>query len=202
MAASRSISWTSGNAEKRAIHSSKSSNSRALLLALYELDDLAAHQINGRNQHGHLIGNSGACSCASGRQGLKAEVKDGSGERGIGSPALKDIEKSCAPPAAAGSNDWNAHGIGHCAASARNRNPIPVPSQSMEVSRISPAPRCFGLPRPSHCVAPGGLPSATDISLQCDPHRGAWRRWRQSPPAIQNVRRSRVIRSGRQWRRN
>ena len=56
MAASRSISCTSGKSRKPLHPLVKIVELQSFLFALHQLDDLAAHQINRRNQHGHLTG--------------------------------------------------------------------------------------------------------------------------------------------------
>ncbi len=54
MAASRSINWTKRKARKLLDPVFKVVESKAELFALHQLDDAAAQQIDGRNQHGSL----------------------------------------------------------------------------------------------------------------------------------------------------
>ena len=143
MAASRSMTWTSGYLEKRSTHSWKLSNSSALLAALHELDDFAAHQVDGRNQHGQPHGN--ACSarscCLRSTSALDAVSerwrRRERRRRGLRGRPRRNVRRRP-------HHRRRSPGCGRRQQQLRVRaqsKPDAVPSRSMEVSRISPAPR-------------------------------------------------------------
>ena len=71
MAASRSISCTSGNSRKLLDPVFEIVERKPQLLALHKLDNAAAHQINRRNQHGNLTGTPAAASSSLSERALE-----------------------------------------------------------------------------------------------------------------------------------
>src|SRR3984957_9929354 len=112
-----------------------------LFFALRELDNLASHQVDRRNQHGHLTGTFAACSSRFRCSMLSMwKWKMEAARAASACPSRKTSTKwltEPAPPEA-------MTGIETACATARTNSqskPARVPSWSIEVSKISPAPR-------------------------------------------------------------
>ena len=158
MAASRSITWISGNAAKRSQHRFGRIAFQRLFAALHQLDDLAVHQIDAGNDHAQaspgcracrvLLSTGSPCKCRSGRSKPRARRR-----RSLRSGRGRNV-RACLR------RRWRSR---ECAWRARRRavraqsKPSCTPSVSMEVSRISPAPSSS--PRAAHATA--SMPSSS-----------------------------------------
>ncbi len=79
-------------------------------------------------------------------------------------PRAEDLGEVGDGAGAAGGDDGNLTAALTAAVSSQSK-PARVPSESMEVRRISPAPRCLGFAGPFDDAAAGGLAAAADIDL-------------------------------------
>src|SRR5204863_2837402 len=122
-----------------------------LLFPLIELDDFPIHEIDGRNQHESLTGipaaykRSFSCSIE-----LKPKWKMDTASAASAEPARKTSTKWSAPPAPPEAMTGMRTALAITRVSSQSK-PSPVPSRSIEVSRISPAPRSSA--SFAHCAA-------------------------------------------------
>src|ERR1700732_157724 len=113
-----------------------------LLFPLNELDDLATHQIDRRNQHGHLTGIAAERKCCfSSESEPNPKWKREAARAASARPSSNTSAKCCALPAPPEAIT-GTRTASETALVSRQSNPSPVPSRSNEVSRISPAPHC------------------------------------------------------------
>ena len=167
-------------------------------LALHELDDAAALEVDGRNQHCATPRSSLARRVAKVSlqvaDGVLGVMKDRRGQRGVGAPVVNTSTKWSsvpAPPDAMTGIETAAE----TAAVISQSKPALVPSRSIDVSRISPAPRALRLARPFHGVAPGGR-AARCARRRRSARRPASRRSRRPPPGCHSGRRAGSSASG------
>ncbi len=200
IAASRSISWTSGYFAEALNPVIEVVERELQLFALHQLHDAPTHQINRRNQQCptspkfHLREAEDLRLSASARQPHThpARCSSAFSSRESVTPKWKMLAASAAsalprpktsrsaPPARApAGDDRNLHGLadrrGQLAVEAAR-----MPSVSMLVSRISPAPRSSASRAHSTTRRPVGLASAADIDFGVF-HAAAGRAVHRSP---------------------
>src|SRR6185312_5906379 len=133
--------------------------------SLFELDDFSAHQINRRNQHGYLTGICSDFNCRlRSEKELRPKWKMEAASAASAWPARNTSTKSFAPPAPpeAITGICTACETAHVSSQSK---PMPVPSRSMEVSRISPAPQASAsLAHPTASLPVGLRPPWTKAS--------------------------------------
>src|SRR5262249_33413635 len=137
----------------------------SLALALYQLNDLAAHHVDGRNQHGSLIGMFLDCRIAlSSRMSCTAKWKTEAARAASARPVSNTSTKWSLVPAPPDAITGIATAELTAAVSPQSK-PVPVPSRSIEVSSISPAPCCSASWAHPMALRPVGVrPPATRTS--------------------------------------
>ena len=98
-------------------------------------------------------------------------VKDRRGERGVGAAGREHVDEMRRAPPAPPEAITGIDTAAETAAVSAQSKPAFVPSRSIDVSRISPAPRAFGLARPLDGVAIGGRLAAARVDGEADRRR-------------------------------
>ena len=132
---------------------------QSFLFALHQLNDLAAHEIDRGDQHGHLMGIPEACRSLRERQsGL---FQDGKSRQpcGIGASIAKDLDemfnRARSPDAITGMLTTST-----IARVNSQSKPPRIPSRSIDVSMISPGSGLLRLNGPFDRIASGSMASS------------------------------------------
>ena len=166
IAASRSMSCTSGKREKLLDPVFEIVECQAKFLALHKLDDAAAHQINRRNQHGSLTGTPAATSSSFSDRALETpKWKMLAASAASAFRAREHIGKVRHRSRASRGNHRNADRLAHC----RCKFAVKSRTRAVRIHRceqnLAGAAR-LGFARPFHDTPARGLASALHEDLR------------------------------------